>query len=158
MVVSDLTYVRVNKKWHYVCVFVDLFNREIIGFSTGPNKDALLVYRAFASIKTDLRQIQLFHTDRGNEFKNKLIDDALKTFNIERSLSMKGCPYDNAVAEATFKIIKTEFVKGHHFNSLEELTRELHDYVHWFNHIRIHGTLGYLSPIEYKLEHLKKIV
>jgi putative transposase len=158
VVVSDLTYVRVDKKWSYICVFVDLFNREIVGFSTGPNKDALLVYRAFASIKVDLRKIQLFHTDRGNEFKNKLMDDALKTFNIQRSLSMKGCPYDNAVAEATFKIIKTEFVKGQHFDSLEELTRELHDYVHWFNHIRIHGTLGYVSPIDYKLEHLKKVV
>jgi putative transposase len=158
VVVSDLTYVRVNKKWHYVCVFVDLFNREIVGFSTGPNKDALLVYRAFASIKANLRNIQLFHTDRGNEFKNKLIDDALKTFNIQRSLSMKGCPYDNAVAEATFKIIKTEFAKGQHFDSLEELTRELQDYVHWFNYIRIHGTLGYMSPIDYKLEHLKKVV
>lgn len=54
---------------------------------------------------------------------------------------MKGCPYDNAVAEATFKIIKTEFVKGRHFDSLEDLTRELHDYIHWFNHIRIHGQL-----------------
>ncbi|MEK5230325.1 IS3 family transposase [Lysinibacillus sp. FSL K6-0232] len=157
-IVSDLTYVRVNQKWNYVCVFVDLFNREIVGFSTGPNKDALLVYRALASIKVDLNKIQLFHTDRGNEFKNNLIDDALKTFNIQRSLSMKGCPYDNAVAEATFKIIKTEFVKGRHFSSLEELTRELKDYVHWFNSIRIHGTLGYESPIEYKHRHLKKIV
>lgn len=158
VIVSDLTYVRVNRKWHYICVFVDLFNREIIGYSAGPNKDALLVYRALASINPDLNNVQLFHTDRGSEFKNKLIDDALATFNIQRSLSMKGCPYDNAVAEATFKIIKTEFVKGRHFDSLEDLTRELHDYVHWFNHIRIHGTLGYLSPIEFKLEHLKKIV
>jgi len=158
VVVSDLTYVRVNKKRQYLCVFVDLFNREIIGYSTGPNKYALLVYRALASIKFDLHKIQLFHTDRGSEFKNKLIDDALTTFNIKRSLSMKGCPYDNAVAEATFKIIKTEFVRGKHYNSLEELTRELHDYVHWFNHIRIHGTLGYVSPIEYKKTHLKKFV
>ena len=121
--------------------FVDFFNREIVGFSPGQINMRLLVYRAFASIKTDLRQIRLLHTDRGNELKNKLMDDALKTFNIQRSLSMKGCPYDDAVAEATFKIIKTEFVKGQHFNSLEELTRELHDYVHWFNYIRIHGTL-----------------
>jgi putative transposase len=157
-VVSDLTYVRVNQKWHYICVFVDLFNREIIGFSSGPNKDALLVYQAFASIKGDLRKIGLFHTDRGNEFKNKLIDETLETFSIQRSLSMKGCPYDNAVAEATFKIIKTEFVKGRHFDCQEDLTRELQDYVHWFNKLRIHGTLGYLSPIEYKLEHLKKTV
>ncbi|PLT32989.1 hypothetical protein CUU64_16280 [Bacillus sp. V5-8f] len=85
-------------------------------------------------------------------------DDALGTCKIKRSLSMKGCPYDNAVAEATFKIIKTEFVKGRSFDSLEDLTRKLHDYVHWFNHIRIHGTLGYVSPIDYKLEHLKEIV
>ncbi len=112
----------------------------------------------YLSISLIEKSFKLFHTDRGNEFKNKLIDDALKTFNIQRSLSMKGCPYDNAVAEATFKIIKTEFVRGQQFDSLEELTRELHDYVHWFNHIRIHGTLGYISPIDYKLEHLKKIV
>ncbi|AIM16732.1 transposase [Bacillus sp. X1(2014)] len=158
VVVSDLTYVRVENRWHYICLFVDLYNREIIGHSAGPHKNAGLVYQALSTIKADLRQIQLFHTDRGNEFKNRMIDEALETFKIKRSLSMKGCPYDNAVAEATFKIIKTEFVKGKHFENLERLKLELDDYVHWFNHIRIHGTLGYLSPIEYKNEHLKKVV
>jgi transposase InsO family protein len=158
VVVSDLTYVRVENQWHYICLFVDLYNREIIGQSAGPHKDARLVYQALSTVKGDLRQIQLFHTDRGNEFKNKTIDEALETFEIKRSLSMKGCPYDNAVAEATFKIIKTEFVKGNYFESLEQLKLELDDYVHWFNHKRIHGTLGYLSPIEYKKEHLKKVV
>jgi transposase InsO family protein len=158
VVVSDLTYVKVEKKWHYICLFVDLYNREIIGSSAGPNKDANLVYQAISTIKADLREILMFHTDRGNEFKNKLIDEALETFGIKRSLSMKGCPYDNAVAEATFKAIKTEFVKGKYFESLEQLQIELADYIHWFNHIRIHGTLDYLSPIEYKNKHLKKIV
>jgi putative transposase len=157
-VVSDLTYVRVNQKWHYVCVFVDLFNREIIGYSAGAQKDAPLVYKAFASIQKDLRHIQMFHTDRGSEFKNKLIDEVLETFQIRRSLHMKGCPYDNAVAEATFKIIKTEFVKGQRFKSLADLERELRDYVHWFNHIRIHETLDYMSPMGYKRTHLNKTV
>ncbi|REJ21884.1 MAG: hypothetical protein C6W54_16450 [Bacillaceae bacterium] len=60
-----------------------------------------------STVEADLQQIQLFHTDRGNEFKNKTIDEALDTFQINRSLSMKGCPYDNAVAEATCKIMKT---------------------------------------------------
>ncbi|PLT32990.1 hypothetical protein CUU64_16285 [Bacillus sp. V5-8f] len=60
VIVSDLTYIRVDKKWRYVCVFVDLFNREIVGYSTGPNNDALLVYRALSSIKVDLHKIQLF--------------------------------------------------------------------------------------------------
>ncbi len=84
----------------------------------GSNKDATLVARAFAYVKGDLRQIQLFHTDRGSEFKNKLIGEMLTVFQIGRSLSMKGCPYDNAVAEATFKIMKTEFINQMTFHSL----------------------------------------
>ncbi|MDQ0253161.1 transposase InsO family protein [Evansella vedderi] len=104
-------------------------------------------------MKYNLNRLELFHTDRGSEFKKQLIDQALKTFDIERSLSAKGTPYDNAVAEATFKIIKTEFVSGRVFNSQQELDLELFDYVNWFNNIRIHGSLNYLTPNEYKHKH-----
>jgi len=55
---------------------------------------------------------------------------------------MKGCPYDNAVAESTFKMIKAEFVYSRRFDTLDQLQLELADYVHWFNTIRLHGTLG----------------
>ena len=67
-----------------------------------------------------LADIRLFHTDRGNEFKNQTIEELREAFNIERSLSRKGCPYDNAAAEATFKIIKTEFVWNETFADLRE--------------------------------------
>ena len=157
-VVSDMTYVRVCDKWHYICILVDLFNREIIGYSAGRNKDSTLVSKAFAKVKHDLNKINVFHTDRGGEFKNEVIDKTLKTFNIDRSLSLKGCPYDNAVAEATFKIIKTEFARNFVFSSLEELECELSDYVNWFNKHRIHSSLEYLSPYQYKLMHLNKCV
>ena len=157
VVVSDLTYVRVGMNWHYICVLVDLFNREIIGYSAGKNKDAILVSKAFSRVNISLEKIQVFHTDRGNEFKNRMLDETLKTFHIKRSLSMKGCPYDNAVAEATFKIIKTEFVKGQTYETLEQLQYELSDYVNWFNNHRIHSSLGYLTPKEYRLTNLKKL-
>ncbi len=71
---------------------------------------------------------------------------------------MKGCPYDNAVAESTYKIIKTEFVKQYKFEHLDQLKIELADYVNWFNNHRIHSSLDYLSPAEYKRIHLKKSV
>ena len=158
VVVSDLTYVRVGMRWNYICVLIDLYNREIIGYSAGRNKDAALVYKAFSTVKTSLKNIQIFHTDRGNEFKNQLIDNTLQAFGISRSLSMKGCPYDNAVAEATFKIIKTEFVKGQTFGTLDDLKWQLADYVNWFNNHRIHSSLGYLTPYEYKHGTLKKVV
>ncbi|WP_152604332.1 IS3 family transposase [Heyndrickxia ginsengihumi] len=154
VIVSDLTYVRVGKRWHYVCLFVDLFNREIIGHSAGANKTADLVYQAIASIQANLNHVKMFHTDRGKEFDNKLISEALETFGIQRSLSMKGCPYDNAVAEAMFKVFKTEFANGAHFSSLEQIALELDDYVHWFNNIRIHGTLGYVTPVEFRKQAL----
>lgn len=99
-VVSDLTYVRVGMRWNYICVFVDLFNRWIIGYSTGANKDSRLVFKAFSRVKGNLSSIQLFHTDRGNEFKNSAIGETLEAFGIARSLSRKGSPYDNAAAEA----------------------------------------------------------
>lgn len=158
VVVSDLTYVRVGLSWHYICILIDLFNREIIGYSAGRNKDAELVMKAFRSVNISLSKINIFHTDRGNEFKNQSIDNVLHTFDIERSLSMKGCPYDNAVAEATFKVIKTEFVRNQRFESLEELQYELADYVNWFNNHRIHSSLGYLTPAAFRINTLKKIV
>lgn len=150
VVVSDLTYVRVNNKWNYICILVDLYNREIIGHSAGVNKDAALVYEAFASVKSNLHNINLFHSDRGSEFKNHLIDEVIKTFNIKRSLSNKGCPYDNAVAEATFKTIKIEFCFGKYFKNICQLRSKLSEYIHWFNNKRMHGSLNYHTPAQYR--------
>ncbi len=66
VIVSDLTDVRVGNRWHYLCVPIDLFNREIIGYSLDLNKDATLVKKAFSTVKTNLSQLKIFHTDRGS--------------------------------------------------------------------------------------------
>ena len=150
VVVSDLTYVNVAGNWNYICLILDLYNREIVGYAAGKNKDASLVKQAIQTIDYDLSKINLFHTDRGNEFKNEMIDEIFDTFNIERSLSKKGCPFDNAVAEATYKVIKTEFAFNRRFESFEELKLDLFDYVHWYNNIRIHSSLDYLAPVEFR--------
>ena len=114
-------------------------------------KNAELVYEAFLNSSVNLSKIEIFHTDRGNEFKNRIIDEVLSTFDIKHSLSKKGCPYDNAVAEATYKIIKTEFAFNRVFNNLEELNKELRNYVLWYNYKRLHTALGYKTPVEYRL-------
>lgn len=152
VVVSDLTYVRVRDEWCYICLITDLWNREIIGWSVGEHKDAKLVQDAFYSIPYSLDQIELFHTDRGKEFDNKLIDDLLATFHIKRSLSKKGCPHDNAVIESTNKALKTEFIYQQGFDSLAELRAKLAHYIHWYNHERLHSSLSYQTPAS---QHLK---
>lgn len=155
VVVSDLTYVRAAGTWHYICLIVDLWNREIVGFSAGRNKTAELVYRAFESIHYPLNRINIFHTDRGSEFKNQLIDDVIEKYDLKRSLSNKGTPLDNAVIESTNHILKTEFIYQHNFKSLEELQLLLFDYVHWYNYERIHGAIDYMTPIDYRRQYEK---
>ncbi len=148
---SDLTYIKVGGKWHYICLIIDLFNREIVGQASGPNKDANLVLKAFNDIQGKLSDVDIFHTDRGSEFKNEKIEQLLISNNIQRSLSAKGKPIDNAVSESTYKIIKTEFAFNRKFNDLEELSLELFDYVNWFNNKRKHGSLNYKTPVQFRL-------
>ncbi|MBT2571155.1 DDE-type integrase/transposase/recombinase [Planococcus sp. ISL-110] len=59
---------KVGGRWNYICFLLDLYNREIVGYSLGERKDAALVQRAFASVKGDLGAVKLFHTDRESEF------------------------------------------------------------------------------------------
>lgn len=106
-----------------------------------------MVKRVFSSIQGSLETVNLFHTDRGKEFDNKKIDTI---FNISRSLSKPGCPYDNAVSESTYKSFKVEFVWPNVFKNLEQLSFELSDYVNWWNHIRYHSTLNYQPPVTYR--------
>ena len=124
-VVSDLTYVRVGGRWNYVCLLVDLHNREIVGHAAGEHKGTKLVKSAFATVSFPLTDIDVFRTDRGGE-------------------------YDNAVDESTNKILKAEFVYKERFSTLYELQLKLNDYVHWYNHFRLHSKLGHMSPVEFR--------
>lgn len=60
---SDLTYIRVGVKWNYICLILDLYNHEIVGYAAGKYKTAELVHKAFSKIPYDLRKINIFHTD-----------------------------------------------------------------------------------------------
>jgi putative transposase len=148
VVASDLTYVDVNNKWHYICLLIELSHREIIGFSAGRNKDAELVKAAWLTVRSDIRDICIFHTDRGSEFKNEEIDKILEIGNIERSLSRPGKPVDNAVCESMYDIVKTEFIFEESFKDLEDLQAKLTAWVWWYNNERIHSSLGYKTPVE----------
>ena len=149
VVVSDLTYVRICGKWHYLCLLLDLCGRKILGSAISSQKNARLVETAFYSVDADLRQINLFHTDRGSEFKNHAIEQLLEAFGIRRSLSARGTPCDNAVAESMYNIIKTEFVFEREYADLAEFKLLWFDYVNWYNNVRIHGSLNYKTPNEW---------
>ncbi|MFR7777125.1 MAG: IS3 family transposase [Bifidobacterium adolescentis] len=146
---SDLTYVRVGGKWAYVCLLIDLANRSIAGHSADTGRTADLVMAAFAALDFPLTEVEVFHTDRGGEFGNARIDELLDVFDIRRSPSRKGNPYDNAVVESTNRLLKKELIYRNHYTSLEQLRSDPDDYVWWSDNQRLHSTLGYRSPKEF---------
>ena len=149
VIVSDLTYFHINGKWHYLCPILDLCGRKLLGWSVGINKTAELVQKALYKLNIDLRKIKILHTDQGSEFRNKLIDDLLSAFSIERSLSRKGNPFDNAVIEAFNKTIKKDFINRYKFINIQDFTEKMDEYMEWYNNVRIHSSLGYLTPNEW---------
>ena len=147
---SDLTYVRVGGKWNYVCLLVDLRNREIVGHAASGRKDARLAKAAFATLGFPPADIDVLRANRGSEFANPGIDDLTEAFDIRRSLSRKGNPRDNAVIEPANRILKKELIYRRAFTDLGQLRRELNSYVRWRNEKRMHSTLGYMSPVEFR--------
>ncbi len=147
---SDLTYVRAGGSWRCVRLLVDPCNREIAGHSAGSSKGAKLVKAAFATPGFPISGIEASRTDRGSESGNAEIDLMLEAFGVERSLSARGRPHDNAVDESTNKILKAELVYRDSFSDLRDLQVKLSDYVHWYDDFRIHSTLGYMSPVEFR--------
>lgn len=126
----------------------------IVGHSAGPGKDARPVKPAFATPSFPIPDIEIFHTDRGSEFDNAEIDLMLEALGIERSLSAKGCPHDSAVDESADGIPRAELARRETFGTTRELRAELSDYVHRHDNFRIHSTLGYMSPVEFRKEGL----
>ncbi len=80
----------------------------------------------------------------------------LKASQIERSLSRKGNPHDNAIAESTYESAKVEFIYPNKFTTLHELEVKLGNYVHWWSYLRLHGSLDYETPIAFRHTRLAK--
>lgn len=106
---------------------VDLCNRETIGHSAGDRRDSDLMKAAFATVGFPLSDIRVFHTDRGSEFANASIDEMLEVFGIERSLSGKGCPYDNAVIESANNSLKRGLVHRESFPDTKHLRQRANE-------------------------------
>ncbi|WP_158676171.1 IS3 family transposase [Spiroplasma poulsonii] len=104
-----------------------------------------LVENTFKKLSFSLDNIKIFHTDQGSEFNNNIIYNLLAKNNVAKSYSKLGCPYDNAVSESTYKILKTELKKNKKFKNIEQFKLELFDYVNWYNNVRIHSKLNYLN-------------
>lgn len=151
--VSDITYIRTQEGWLYVAIVLDLFSRRIVGLAMDTRMKTDLVMSAVNQAITHRQPSQglIHHSDRGSQYTSEYFQKLLKTKGITSSMSSTGCCYDNAVAESFFHTLKTEHVYFENYRTREQAKMSIFDYVETFyNRIRRHSTLNYLSPIAFE--------
>lgn len=155
--VSDITYIKIGNTWAYLCVIIDLFNREVIAWNIADNMEANLVVRTYRNairLRKPKRRL-IFHTDRGVQYSSKEFRNILSE-NVIQSMSRKGNCWDNAVAESFFKTLKVEYIYHRKYSSIEEARSDLFFYIEvFYNKKRLHSTLNFTSPSDFTKQYLK---
>lgn len=147
--VSDITYIWTSEGWLYLAVFIDLFSRQVIGWSMSNRINKALVCDALlmAMWRRGFPRGVIVHTDRGSQYCSKRYQRLLKDNRLICSMSGKGCCYDNAVAESFFHSLKVECIHDYSFANREEAKKVIFEYIEiYYNRQRLHSTIGYHTP------------
>jgi len=157
---SDITYINTSSGWKYLCVIMDLYSRNIVGWSVMNNMRASLVVDALKKAYKSRKPPKgiLIHSDRGSQYGSKTFRDYLNKEEMIQSMSRKGNCWDNACVESFFKYLKAEELKRIRIKNKQDLQYILFEYIEvFYNRKRIHSHLGYVSPIQYESEFEKKM-
>mgnify|MGYP006277354627 CR=1 FL=1 len=153
LLAGDITYLKLGTGFMYLAVVIDLYNREVVGWSLGRSLETSLVLNALdmAMRKLGPGVEVIFHSDRGSQYASKAYRDFLKNKNVKPSMSRKGNCYDNAYVESWFGSLKKEWIYRQSYNSEAQLRALVFEYIEiWYNKKRKHSSLGNVSPVEYK--------
>ena len=153
LLAGDITYLRVGHGFLYLSVVLDLYNREVVGWSMGESLETGLVLSALdmAMRKLGPDVEVIFHSDRGSQYASRAYRNFLKTKGIRPSMSRRGNCYDNAYVESWFGSLKKEWIYRKIYSTREELKALVFEYIEvWYNKKRKHSSLGYCSPVEYR--------
>jgi putative transposase len=151
--VGDITYVPTEEGWLYLAVVIDLFSRQVVGWSMEKHMKTSLVNQALlmALWKRKPNRGLIWHTDRGSQYASDSHRMLLKNYSIIQSMARKGDCWDNAVAESFFHTLKVELIHQYKFKSIEEAKKAIFEYIEvFYNRIRMHSSNNYLSPVEFE--------
>ena len=156
IIIGDITYIPLQDgSWCYLAMWQDKVTRRIVGWSLASTMTAELVISALAkAIRLGLVVAgAIIHSDRGSQYASNDFRALLRTGSFRQSMSGKGNCYDNAQAESFFSRFKAELIEGGAFENLEEARSEIFSYIDgYYNRVRIHSSLGNLSPMEFEAE------
>jgi len=149
---SDITYIPTKQGWLYLCVFIDLYSRSIIGWSMSDRMKSKLVLDALtmALFRRKFPSQVIIHTDQGSQYASEKYQKLLKANELICSMSGVGCCYDNAPAESFFHSLKVELVHDENYESHQQAKSSIVEYIEcYYNRKRRHSAINYAIPILY---------
>ncbi len=157
--VGDITYIPTDEGWLYAATVKDLCTKKIVGYAFSEHIDSKLTVAALemACNRQKPSGKLIFHSDRGTQYASKEYRKVLKKHHITQSMSRKGDPYDNAVAENFFSCLKCELIHHAHYNSRQEAITDVFAYIEiFYNSVRPHSSIGYFTPNDYE-KHISSV-
>src|SRR5579872_5608828 len=157
--VTAITYIPTMQGWLYLAVILDLYSRMVVGWSMSGNCDEKLIERALdqALARRRPKAGLLHHSDRGSQYTSQVYQACLERSGIQSSMSRKGNCWDNAAMESFFGTLKDECVGSTIYASHDEARLELFTSIEgYYNRVRRHSTLGYVSPFVYEQRALEQ--
>ncbi|WP_092271200.1 IS3 family transposase [Pseudomonas prosekii] len=151
--VTDITYIRTYEGWLYLAVVLDLFSRQIIGWSmkSQMTSDVAIDALLMAVWRRKPKQEVMIHSDQGSQYSSSDWRSFLKANNLVASMSRRGNCHDNAVAESFFQLLKRERIKRKIYTTRQDARDDVFDYIEMFyNPKRRHSFNNQLSPVEFE--------
>ena len=158
--VTDITYIRTHEGWLYLAVVLDLFSRQVIGWSMRSRIDSELAINALlmAVWRRNPTAPVIVHSDQGCQYSSHDWQAFLKAHGLVASMSRRGNCYDNAVAESFFQLLKRERIRRKTYLDREEARRDVFNYIEMFyNPKRRHGYANDVSPVEFENQYFNRL-
>jgi putative transposase len=154
--VADITYIPTREGWVYLAAVEDLFSRRVVGWSLSDSMTSRLVVDALemAVGRRKPGEELLAHSDRGSQYASEHYQRVLAGEGISCSMSRRGDCWDNAPMESFFASLKKELVHREEYASREQAKASIFEYIEvFYNRVRRHSSLGYVSPAEFERTH-----
>ena len=151
--IADFTYIWTAEGWLYVSAVIDLFSRRVVGWSMSTSMTAQLVADALlmAIWRRGKPDALLHHSDQGSQYTSEQFSTLMADNGVTCSMSRSGNVWDNAAMESFFSSLKTERTARKTYRTRSQAKADIFDYIErFYNPIRRHSTLGYISPIEFE--------
>jgi putative transposase len=155
---ADITYIWTDEGWLYLAVVLDLFNREVVGWSIKPRMTADLVTDALTMAWFRRRPTPgaMCHSDRGSQYASHEFQRKLAAYGMRCSMSRKGNCWDNAPTESFFNSLKNERVHATRYRTHQDAKTDLFEYIEvFYNRSRRHSSLGMVSPERFLRDWIK---